>query len=158
MSFGTGHHPTTFSMIQLMQRIDFKDKTVYDFGTGTGILAILAEQLGAIKVLAVDNDDWCIENAAENIQNNASKVISIQKVASALQKVQFDIVLANVNRHIIEANMDELTLASKPGGILILSGLLIDDQSDMIVLANSKGWQLQEAQPLDGWISLLFNR
>ena len=158
MSFGTGHHPTTFSMIQLMQRIDFKDKTVYDFGTGTGILAILAEQLGAIKVLAVDNNDWCIENAAENIQNNASKVISIQKVASALQKVQFDIVLANVNRHIIEANMDELTLASKPGGILILSGLLIDDQSDMIVLANSKGWQLQEAQPLDGWISLLFNR
>jgi ribosomal protein L11 methyltransferase len=158
MSFGTGHHPTTFSMIQLMQRIDFKDKTVYDFGTGTGILAILAEQLGAIKVLAVDNDDWCIENAAENIQNNASKVISIQKVASALQKVQFDIVLANVNRHIIEANMDELTLASKPGGILILSGLLIDDQSDMIVLANSKSWQLQEAQPLDGWISLLFNR
>ena len=158
MSFGTGHHPTTFSMIQLMQRIDFKDKTVYDFGTGTGILAILAEQLGAKKVLAVDNDDWCIENAAENIQNNASKVISIQKVASALQKVQFDIVLANVNRHIIEANLDELTLASKPGGILILSGLLIDDQSDMIVLANSKGWQFQEAQPLDGWVSLLFNR
>ena len=158
MSFGTGHHPTTFSMIQLMQRIDFKDKTVYDFGTGTGILAILAEQLGAIKVLAVDNDDWCIENAAENIQNNASKVISIQKVASALQKVQFNIVLANVNRHIIEANLDELTLASKPGGILILSGLLIDDQSDMIVLANSKGWQFQEAQPLDGWVSLHFNR
>ena len=158
MSFGTGHHPTTFSVMQLMQRIDFKDKTVYDFGTGTGILAILAEQLGAIKVLAVDNDDWCIENAAENIQNNASKVISIQKVASALQKVQFDIVLANVNRHIIEANMDELTQIGKPGGILVLSGLLIEDQSDMIDLARSKAWIFQEAQPLDGWISLLFNR
>jgi ribosomal protein L11 methyltransferase len=158
MSFGTGHHPTTFSMIQLMQRIDFKDKTVYDFGTGTGILAILAEHLGAKKVLAVDNDDWCIENAAENIQNNASKVITIEKVASALQKEQYDIVLANVNRHIIEANIDELTLASKPGGILVLSGLLIDDQSDMIDLANSKGWQFQETQPLDGWVSLLFNR
>jgi ribosomal protein L11 methyltransferase len=158
MSFGTGHHPTTFSVMQLMQRLDFKDKTVYDFGTGTGILAILAEKLGAKKVHAVDNDDWCIENALENIQNNASKVISIEKVASALQKDQYDIVLANVNRHIIEANMEELTLTSKPGGILVLSGLLIEDQLDMIELAGSKSWIFQEAQPLDGWVSLLFNR
>ena len=158
MSFGTGHHPTTFSVMQLMQRLDFKGKTVYDFGTGTGILAILAEKLGAKKVHAVDNDDWCIENALENIQNNASKVITIEKVASALQKDQYDIVLANVNRHIIEANMEELTLTSKPGGILVLSGLLIEDQLDMIELAGSKSWILQEAQPLDGWVSLLFNR
>jgi ribosomal protein L11 methyltransferase len=158
MSFGTGHHPTTFLVIQLMQKIDFKGKTVYDFGTGTGILAILAEKLGAKKVLAVDNDDWCIENALENIQNNLSKVITIEKVESALQKDQYDIVLANVNRHIIEANMDALTQIGKPGGILVLSGLLIEDQSDMIFLAGSKGWIFQEAQPLDGWVSLLFNR
>jgi ribosomal protein L11 methyltransferase len=158
MSFGTGHHPTTYSMIELMQKIDFKDKTVYDFGTGTGILAILAEKLGANKVHAVDNDDWCIENAAENILNNASKVITIEKVESALQKVQFDIVLANVNRHIIEANMDELTQIGKPGGILVLSGLLTEDQSDIIKLSKSKGWQFQAAQPLNGWVSLMFNR
>jgi ribosomal protein L11 methyltransferase len=158
MSFGTGHHPTTYSMIELMQKIDFKDKTVYDFGTGTGILAILAEKLGANKVHAVDNDDWCIENAAENILNNASKVITIEKVESALQKAQFDIVLANVNRHIIEANMDALTQIGNPGGILVLSGLLTEDQSDIIKLTKSKGWQFQEAQPLNGWVSLMFNR
>jgi ribosomal protein L11 methyltransferase len=156
MSFGTGHHPTTFSVMQLMQRIDFEAKTVYDFGTGTGILAILAEKLGAQKVLAVDNDDWCIENANENMLNNASKVITILKVASAMQKEQYDIVLANVNRHIIEANMDELTQIGKPGGILVLSGLLIEDQLDIVKLAASKGWIFQEAQPLDGWVSLLF--
>jgi ribosomal protein L11 methyltransferase len=156
MSFGTGHHPTTFSVMQLMQRIDFEAKTVYDFGTGTGILAILAEKLGAQKVLAVDNDDWCIENANENMLNNASKVITILKVASAMQKEQYDIVLANVNRHIIEANMDELTQIGKPGGILVLSGLLIEDQLDVVKLAASKGWIFQEAQPLDGWVSLLF--
>ena len=158
MSFGTGHHPTTFSVMQLMQRIDFKAKTVYDFGTGTGILAILAEKLGAQKVLAVDNDDWCIENANENMLNNASKVITILKVASAMQKEQYDIVLANVNRHIIEANMDELTQIGKPGGILVLSGLLNEDQLDIVKLAASKGWIFQEAQPLDGWVSLLFKR
>ena len=158
MSFGTGHHPTTFSVMQLMQNIDFRDKTVYDFGTGTGILAILAEKLGAKKVLAVDNDDWCIENAIENIQNNTSKVIRIEKVESALQKDQFDIVLANVNRHIIEANMDELSITNKQDGILVLSGLLLEDQSDMIELACTKGWRFQLAQPLNGWVSLLFNK
>lgn len=158
MSFGTGHHATTFSVMQLMQGMDFQSKTVYDFGTGTGILAILAEKLGAKKVLAVDNDDWCIENAEENSFNNASKVITIEKVESALQSQQFDIVIANVNRHIIEANMDELTLVGKQGGMLVLSGLLIEDQSDIVELAKSKGWELQKAQPLNGWVSLLFNR
>ena len=158
MSFGTGHHPTTYSMIELMQRIDFNAKTVYDFGTGTGILAILAEKLGASKVHAVDNDDWCIENAEENIHNNASKVITIEKVESALQKEQFDIVLANVNRHILEANMGELTQIGKPGGTLVLSGLLTEDQSDIIKLTQSKGWKFQASQPLNGWVSLMFNR
>jgi ribosomal protein L11 methyltransferase len=158
MSFGTGHHPTTYSMIELMQRIDFNAKTVYDFGTGTGILAILAEKLGACKVHAVDNDDWCIENAEENIHNNASKVITIEKVESALQKEQFDIVLANVNRHILEANMGELTQIGKPGGTLVLSGLLTEDQSDIIKLTQSKGWKFQASQPLNGWVSLMFNR
>lgn len=158
MSFGTGHHPTTFTVIQLMQDIDFKTKKVYDFGTGTGILAILAEKLGANKVHAVDNDDWCIENALENINNNASKVITIEKVESALQNEQYDIVIANVNRHIIEANMDELTLISRPGGILVLSGLLTEDQSDIIELASSKGWYFQKEQALNGWVSLLFKK
>lgn len=158
MSFGTGHHATTFSVMQLMQNLDFNGKTVYDFGTGTGILAILAEKLGASKVHAVDNDDWCIENAKENSFNNGTKSIIIEKVESALQQQQYDIVIANVNRHIIEANMDELTMISKTGGILILSGLLTEDQSDMVNLAVSKGWNFQIAQPLNGWVSLLFTR
>ncbi len=158
MSFGTGHHPTTFTVMQLMQGLDFNGKTVYDFGTGTGILAILAEKLGASKIHAVDNDEWCIENAEENCFNNETKTITIEKVTSALQQQQYDIVIANVNRHIIEANMDELTMIGKTGGILILSGLLTEDQSDMINLAAEKGWNFKLAQPLNGWVSLLFNR
>jgi ribosomal protein L11 methyltransferase len=158
MSFGTGHHGTTYSLIQMMSEMDFTEKTVYDFGTGTGILAILAEKLGAIKVLAVDNDDWCIENALENIQNNHSKHIEIQKVETAMQEKQFDIILANVNRHIIEANMGSLTLAGKLGSSLVLSGLLIEDQSAMISLATQNGWIFQKQKEKEGWISLLFTR
>ncbi|MCX6331552.1 MAG: 50S ribosomal protein L11 methyltransferase [Bacteroidetes bacterium] len=157
MSFGTGHHATTFSVMQMMEHLHFVGKSVYDFGTGTGVLAILAEKLGASQVLAVDNDDWCIENANENIQNNDSKVILVQKVASALQNTQFDIILANVNRHIIEANMQELTSVAYPGSQMILSGLLIDDQQDMVKLATENGWIFVKSQPLNGWVSLLFN-
>lgn len=158
MSFGTGHHATTYTLMQLMQNMDFQSKTVYDFGTGTGILAILAEKLGAKMVLAVDNDDWCIENAEENILNNNSRVIRIEKVESALQSQQFDIVIANVNRHIIEANLDELTLVGKPGSRLVLSGLLVEDREAIIELAGQKGWKFQKEQPLNGWVSLVFNR
>ena len=156
MSFGTGHHATTYSVMQMMEHVSFSGKSVYDFGTGTGVLAILAEKLGASQVLAVDNDDWCIENANENILNNDSKVILIKKVDTAYQDSQFDIILANVNRHIIEANMHELTQVAHLGTDLILSGLLIEDQEDMIKLATEKGWNFIKSQPLNGWASLLF--
>jgi ribosomal protein L11 methyltransferase len=158
MSFGTGHHPTTFSVMQLMEGMDFKGNSVYDFGTGTGILAILAEKLGAREVLAVDNDDWCIENATENIQANESKNIAIQKVESAIQTRDFDIIIANVNRHIIEANLVELTQVSNSNSTLVLSGLLIEDQEDMINLAKQNNWKFIQAQPLDQWVSLLFKK
>ena len=157
MSFGTGHHATTFSVIELMEGIDFKGKSVYDFGTGTGILAILAEKLGASSVLAVDNDDWCIENAIENIENNQAANIRVEKVDAAGQNQLFDVILANVNRHIIEANFEALTQCAKPSSILVLSGLLIEDQSDMINLATKFNWTLIKVQPLNGWVSLMFS-
>jgi ribosomal protein L11 methyltransferase len=156
MSFGTGHHATTFTVIELMESMNFKGKSVYDFGTGTGILAILAEKLGAASVLAVDNDDWCIENSIENVQNNGCQLIRIEKVESAYQKEKFEIIIANVNRHIIEANMLELTQIACPASTLVLSGLLIDDQADMIKLAADNGWNFLNSRPLNGWVSLLF--
>jgi ribosomal protein L11 methyltransferase len=156
MSFGTGHHATTFTVIELMESMDIKGKTVYDFGTGTGILAILAEKLGAASVLAVDNDDWCIENSIENVQNNGCQFIRIEKVESAYQDKKFEIIIANVNRHIIEANMLELTQLASLNASLVLSGLLIEDQEDMIQLATKNGWKFQKSRPLNGWVSLLF--
>ena len=156
MSFGTGHHATTFTVIELMESMDFKGKTVYDFGTGTGILAILAEKLGAASVLAVDNDDWCIENSIENVQNNGCQLVRIEKVETAYQKENFEIIIANVNRHIIEANMIELTQIAGPSSTLVLSGLLIEDQADMIQLATNNGWNFLKSRPLNGWVSLMF--
>lgn len=158
MSFGTGHHATTYTVMQLMEGVDFNRKSVYDFGTGTGILAILAHRLGATQILAVDHDDWCIENAGENIKVNHADLITIQKVASAIQPNTFDIILANVNRHIIEANLIELTQVSHANSILILSGLLLEDEADIKLLAQQNGWTPLQIQSLNGWVSILFNK
>src|SRR6185436_17553393 len=86
MSFGTGHHATTYMMIELMKEIDFNGKSVLDFGTGTGILAILAEKNGAREIYAIDNDDWSIANADENFRKNNCKCIMLAKASDASSK------------------------------------------------------------------------
>ena len=154
MSFGTGHHATTYTVMQLMRKINFEHKQVFDFGTGTGILAILAERLGAAKVLAVDNDPWCIENAQENISINNCKSIDIQLVDTVNAAWKFDVVIANINRHIIEANLASLPAIVVKGGVLILSGLLQTDEIDILAACNLLGFTHRETLVKDGWIAI----
>jgi len=132
MSFGTGHHATTFMMIRAMGELDFRGKRVLDFGTGTGVLAILAERLGAESVLAIDNDDWSIANAEENIETNGCKRVKVSKVDSlSAVDEQFDVLLANINKHVILAEMDAMGQHLAKGGVILLSGLLEDDYKDI---------------------------
>ena len=157
MSFGTGHHATTFSVIQLMREVDFKNKIVFDFGTGTGILAILAEKLGASKVLAVDNDDWCIENATENCTINNCQTIDIHKVTNAQSTLQFQIVIANINKNIILENLQFLQNSLASNGVIILSGLLAEDEADILKAVQSLNWHHQKTIQKGMWIAMLFN-
>lgn len=131
MSFGTGHHGTTYSVMQLMRGIDFKGQSVFDFGTGTGLLAILAHKLGASYVLGVDNDDWCIENATENIIVNNTQSIEIHMVDNANLDKKFNIIIANINKNIILDNLAFLADATVPGGVVLLSGLLVEDEAEI---------------------------
>ena len=156
MSFGTGHHATTYLVMEAMQALDFKGKTVYDFGSGTGILAILAEKLGAEKILAVDNDDWCIENSIENIVINQCQRITIEKVSTAESNTQYELILANINKHIIIENISYLEQALAKGGTILLSGLLVEDQSDILKLGQDLGWKHQLTTQRNGWIMLQF--
>jgi ribosomal protein L11 methyltransferase len=156
MSFGTGHHATTYMVMKLMQELDFMHKSVFDFGTGTGILAILAEKLGATQLLAADNDDWCIENASENISINSCNNIDIQKVDELILNQKFDIILANINRNIILDNIDELRKAMAPGGQLLLSGLLKEDEADITDVCHALGLQHNRTLERSGWIALWF--
>jgi len=154
MSFGTGHHGTTYSVMQLMESIDFQGKSVFDFGTGTGILAILAEKLGATEILAVDNDPWCIENASENSSINHCNNIDIQLFNTASTNQEYDIVIANINKNIILDNLALLGKAVKSGGYILLSGLLVMDESDILTACKTLGWVHQRTLTKEGWIAL----
>jgi ribosomal protein L11 methyltransferase len=155
MSFGTGHHATTYMMMQQMRDIDFKGKEVFDFGTGTGILAILAEKLGAVKITAIDVDDWSIENAVENFQRNGCTMISAS-LSSNLPAWQFDVVLANINRNVILLYMQKLVQIVRPNGVILFSGLLVSDEADIKQTAVENGLRPVRQIERNGWISLLF--
>jgi len=156
MSFGTGHHATTYLMIEFIKEIDIKDKYVLDFGTGTGILAILAEKMGAASVIALDNDDWSIKNAEENFFINRCKSIVLKKADSIDTEAGFDIILANINKNVLLSNMTDLGQHLKPSGVLVLSGLLSGDRRDIEKEALKNGLILQQAMEKNGWIALKF--
>jgi ribosomal protein L11 methyltransferase len=129
MSFGTGHHATTFLMIEQMSEYNFTNKKVLDFGTGTGILAILAAKMGAMAVTAIDNDDWSIINAVENIKHNLCETIVVNKADCLLPDNNYDIILANINLNVILKNMPAIAAGCKTGTVVILSGFLKGDES-----------------------------
>lgn len=154
MSFGTGHHATTQLMVQLMRELDFTKRQVFDFGTGTGVLAILAEKLGATKVLAIDNDAWSVENAAENTQANSCKAIEILLTDKPPLIGSFDIILANINKSILLRFMGPLRQLLANNGQLLLSGLLEDDEEDIMRVAHANALKMIEKKSHQGWLAL----
>jgi ribosomal protein L11 methyltransferase len=155
MSFGTGHHATTYMMMEQMKDIDFTNKTVFDFGTGTGILAILAEKLGASSIVAIDVDGWSIENTKENIEKNHCAKIEVS-LSSVIPTQQFEIILANINRNVILDYLPQLKKAIVPKGYILLSGLLATDEQDIVKACEALNWQLLKQKQKNNWISLLF--
>lgn len=158
MSFGTAHHPTTFLMIQQMQQLECTNKKVLDFGTGTGILAILAAKMGALDIVAIDNDEHSIENAKENIQVNDIENILVKQQDSIANAGTYEIILANINLNIIMLNIEMMYGRLIAGGVMILSGFLSHDADIIIEKCNSLHFTLDQKLKKDGWICLSFTR
>ena len=154
MSFGTGHHATTYLMIEAMQHIELTGKTVLDFGTGTGVLAILAEKMGARSVDAIDVDDWSIDNARENIDINLAETISLHQADAIQLPGQYDVVLANINKNVILENLQSIRDHLAAEGIVLLSGLLESDRHEMAEAAAAINFTLTGSQERNGWIIL----
>ena len=131
MSFGTGHHETTYMMILQMSHIDFNHKKVLDYGCGTGVLAILAVLEGANQVEAIDYDPWSYENTLENCVLNGveSKIHSSCGELTDLEASEFDVILANINRNVILGNMELLVNKMNINAVLLVSGIEIDSKT-----------------------------
>ncbi|HYE55500.1 MAG TPA: 50S ribosomal protein L11 methyltransferase [Chitinophagaceae bacterium] len=155
MSFGTGHHATTYMMVQLMRTIDFSEKYVFDFGTGTGILAILAEKLGAKMIVAMDNDEWSMLNAAENMTANHCSSVRLLHADNIPLTESFDIILANINKQVILDTLKQMKEKLLPGGYIMLSGLLGSDEEAVREEASKNGLSFVQQQSRGGWIAFL---
>ena len=158
MSFGTGHHATTYLMIQQMLDMDFENKTVLDMGCGTSVLAIFAKQKGAGKTLAIDIDEWSVENSKENAaRNNVEREIS-QGTADNLGAENFDLILANINRNILISDIPTYVSVLNDGGQLLLSGLCFFDVDDILEVCNEHKLTLKRKLQREEWVSLLLEK
>ena len=157
MSFGTGHHETTHLMVQHLRGLDLQGKQVLDMGCGTGILAIFAEMRGASSIDAIDIDNWCYENSIENVARNQCKSISVYEGDSSLLKPKtYDLIIANINRNILLADMEIYAGSLKDQGILLLSGFYTEDIEKINASAENNGLQLDKKLERNNWVGLKY--
>ncbi len=157
MSFGTGHHETTYMMIQHILKNDFKNKSVLDMGCGTGVLAILAEKVGANELDAIDIDNWCYVNSLENVErNNCEKVSVYEGDVKLLDGNNYDIIIANINRNILLVDIPRYTKCLNKNGTLFLSGFYKEDIHMIESKCNEDMLKLEEIIERGQWVSLKF--
>ncbi len=160
MSFGTGHHETTYLMCSHQLDVEHTGKQVLDIGCGTGILAILASKRGAASVLAIDNNDWAYENAVDNVKLNL--VSNVEVLAGSVNELkitrQFDLILANINRNVLLEELPTYTQLLTKEGKILLSGFYKHDEEDITNLMDQLGFILLSARNKNNWSALLFTR
>lgn len=155
MAFGTGHHATTNMMIKTMSAIDFDHRTVFDFGCGTGILAILASKMGASKIDAIDIEHEAYLNTLENADiNQVSNIEAYEGDLNVMPIKKYDIILANINRNILIKYAASLTDRLISFGTLLLSGVLVEDRESVIQAFEKHGLQCTKQLDRDNWICL----
>ena len=159
MSFGTGHHETTHMMIQHLLNLNLDNKKVLDMGCGTGILAIFSEMKGANPTDAIDIDNWCYLNSLENIGRNNCQFISVfEGDSSILINKKYDVIIANINRNILLADMETYTNCLNQNGVLLLSGFYKED----ILIINEEvskfNLKLETTIERNNWVALKYQK
>ena len=157
MSFGTGHHATTYLMIEFLLQEELQGKEVLDMGSGTGVLGILAEKRGAVKVTAIDIDNWCYLNAIENSERNGcTRMQILEGGAELLNGKRFDVIIANINRNILLQDMEAYSQSLREDGVLLLSGFYEEDISIIRKTCEEYGLDYVEHREREGWVAVKF--
>ena len=152
MAFGTGHHETTWMMIDAMSTLPLKDKAVLDYGCGTGVLAILAELMDPAPIDAIDIEQESFENTKDNaVINGCTKVVSYCGELSMLAGKKYDIILANINRHVLLAEAGHLHQMLSEGGTLLLSGILGQDLELIEAHYTAAGFAVEDVKERGNW-------
>lgn len=159
MAFGTGNHETTAMMMEAILDLDFKNKKVLDMGCGTGILAILASYNGASEITAIDIDEWSVNGTMENMKtNHAPNIKVLQGGAEILGFEKYDVVLANIQRNVLLADMEKYNEVLLPGGIIIMSGYYNADNKAIIEKARSLGLEPVTLYEKNNWVAQSFRK
>jgi ribosomal protein L11 methyltransferase len=160
MSFGTGHHETTALMLENQLHVPHAGKRVLDAGSGTGILAIMAAKLGALRVDAFDIEEWAVENARENGELNNCPQLHIQKgtIDEVVLEDTYDIILANINRNVLLQDIPRYAARLSGGGYLLLSGFYVSDVDDIEQKASAHPLVKENQQTKNNWAALRFRR
>lgn len=155
MSFGTGHHQTTWMMTKALFELDSMPEKVLDMGSGTGVLAIVAEKLGAKDILAVDIEEWSAENARENAdRNNCQHINSVWGDVDKIRGHQFGLIIANINKNVLKAQMEDYAKCLDQNGTLLLSGFFGSDVQELVTFAKEFGLTLEKEFSKDEWAAL----
>lgn len=157
MSFGTGHHATTYQMAQLMLQKQIQGQYVLDAGCGTGLLSILAEKLGAKKVSGFDVEDWAFNNSLENLKlNNCTKTNVFKGDAQKLPYDQkdYDLILANITKNILKEDIPVYLNCLRPGGTLMISGFFEEDIQEMVYFSKNLGLEVIKTKTKNNWAAL----
>jgi ribosomal protein L11 methyltransferase len=159
MSFGTGHHQTTYLMLRNQLRMDHKNKRVMDAGCGTAILSIMAAKLGAKEIEAFDIDEWSVTNGNENAEVNQATIhIQQGKISELFFDTPFDIILANINKNVLLAEMSTYASQLLLNGHLLLSGFYTKDIDDLMKLARQLGFAELHRDERETWAALLLQK
>jgi ribosomal protein L11 methyltransferase len=158
MSFGTGEHESTKLALQLMEKYVKGNENVLDVGSGTGVLSIAAIKMGAAYAIAVDNDPWCYQNCAENcaLNNVVERTNVVEGEIDIIPGKDFDMVLANIQKNILLIISEKIKAKIKKGGIVVLSGLLLKDEKEIISHYKSIGFKFIEKKVMNDWIAIVF--
>jgi ribosomal protein L11 methyltransferase len=156
MAFGTAHHETTSQMLRLISALDIKGRSVLDMGCGTAVLAILAYQLGAGRILAVDNDEWAYRNSLDNVELNGAGIEVKMGDAALLQNLSFDIIFANINRNILLEDIPAYNSSLNQSGILLMSGFYEEDLAVIREKAESFGLIMGKTSLENRWMAVEF--
>jgi ribosomal protein L11 methyltransferase len=152
MSFGTGHHETTWLMSKSMFELKSIPSNVLDMGTGTGVLAIIAEKMGAESILAIDIEDWSVENTIENSQrNNCTKIKALCTDKLKVQCEKFGLILANINKNVLKAQIESYSQALEVGGTLLLSGFFVSDVDELTDFCAKFALKQSNLRTKDSW-------